>query len=459
MTEIQFLTSTQEALIPEYQEKWQRIYLSVQPIERIRAKAAIQGAYAVMGKAEPAVMYCTSPRAALDFLRDIGPFAAPPTDENSSSEEINNNSFQFIAENAWNLLDILAKQQFGKIKPLQDLKKEISNEVSKFVEEKIARGLPQDLTTEDTVEQTITSLSPLLVAIQQEQIRRGYLELPQMIGDLGCNNLPDFFRESASVIETQFAWFPAKGWLLRESLSKMLGFALFAKISGLGWAKPQLQETISFSLSAAEQKVKMSLAGSTIVISDFILECTFFDFVFSVLHAPTPTPKWLALQGLAKYCGWIFAVDSFCLVCDRPTKILLDENNFLHGEGEPAIEFADGFTAYAYRNIPIPEQYGRIRPNEWQSQWVLAEKRSTVQKALIQGIGAVRLCQELPTVELGSQSEYSLVKIENVGIETIYILKRIDPETGNIRAVIVPQSTSVSSAIEYTQRNVSSEVF
>ncbi len=52
MTRIHFLTPEQEALIPEYQEKWKRIYLSTQPIERNRAKAAVQGAYAVMGKAE-----------------------------------------------------------------------------------------------------------------------------------------------------------------------------------------------------------------------------------------------------------------------------------------------------------------------------------------------------------------------------------------------------------------------
>ncbi|MEM7713541.1 MAG: hypothetical protein AAF349_08195, partial [Cyanobacteria bacterium P01_A01_bin.68] len=69
MTQIHFLTPEQEALIPEYQQKWKRIYLSTQPIEHNRAKAAVQGAYAVMGKPEPEVVFCSSPRAALDRLQ------------------------------------------------------------------------------------------------------------------------------------------------------------------------------------------------------------------------------------------------------------------------------------------------------------------------------------------------------------------------------------------------------
>ena len=69
MTRIHFLTPEQEALIPEYQEKWKRIYLSTEPIQQNRAKAAVQGAYAVMGKAEPEVIFCSSPRAALERLQ------------------------------------------------------------------------------------------------------------------------------------------------------------------------------------------------------------------------------------------------------------------------------------------------------------------------------------------------------------------------------------------------------
>ena len=70
MTQIQFLTPEQMALIPEYQEKWRRVYLSTQPIEQVRAVAAIKGAYSVMKQPEPEVVFCSSPQAALTIVVD-----------------------------------------------------------------------------------------------------------------------------------------------------------------------------------------------------------------------------------------------------------------------------------------------------------------------------------------------------------------------------------------------------
>ena len=123
MTQIHFLTPEQEALIPEYQEKWKRIYLSTQPIEQNRAKAAVQGAYAVMGKPEPEVIFCSSPRAALDRLQ--AHIETSQEDSFPSWEEIQNNFFQF-ARATWEILKIRAKQQYSGTKPLHDLLEECS---------------------------------------------------------------------------------------------------------------------------------------------------------------------------------------------------------------------------------------------------------------------------------------------------------------------------------------------
>lgn len=36
------------------------------------------------------------------------------------------------------------------------------------------------------------------------------------------------------------------------------------------------------------------------------------------------------------------------IICDRPTKLLLDNYGELHADGETAIQFADGFGLYAH---------------------------------------------------------------------------------------------------------------
>jgi hypothetical protein len=42
-----------------------------------------------------------------------------------------------------------------------------------------------------------------------------------------------------------------------------------------------------------------------------------------------------------------------CWICERPTKLLLDSENRLHAEDEPAIEYADGFNVWAHHGVLI----------------------------------------------------------------------------------------------------------
>jgi hypothetical protein len=150
----------------------------------------------------------------------------------------------------------------------------------------------------------------------------------------------------------------------------------------------------------------------------------------------------------------------FCIVCDRPTKILTDADNWLHGTGETALEFADGWCTYANRGTIIPDRYGAVHPSQWQSQWVLAEPNPELQQILMREICAVRLCQELPNLAIDSVAEYTLVKLEGVDPSIHCILKRIDPATGNLVATFVDKDTkSARAAITYANQNFASDDF
>ncbi|NJM63931.1 MAG: hypothetical protein HC849_33415 [Oscillatoriales cyanobacterium RU_3_3] len=68
-----FLTPEQTALIPIYREKWQQIGLSVKPIDRQQAAAAINTAYNLIDLPEPEIIFCDSP---LDALLKIQPLSS-----------------------------------------------------------------------------------------------------------------------------------------------------------------------------------------------------------------------------------------------------------------------------------------------------------------------------------------------------------------------------------------------
>ncbi|MDY6902539.1 MAG: hypothetical protein SWZ49_31390, partial [Cyanobacteriota bacterium] len=225
---------------------------------------------------------------------------------------------------------------------------------------------------------------------------------------------------------------------------------------------PKYRELILGKLSPLEQK--FLLENPPVITSNSSIICIWLDYAISVLNFSHNPQKWFAVQGLVKHCGWIFAVDNLCIICERPTKILVNEDNQIHGEGETAIEFSDGFSIYAFNGILLPEKYKSVHPNQWQTQWIFEEEYNDLQHALIQGIGAVRLSQELPLIqeeiEQEVMQEYTLFKIENKGLKKNNLLRRIDSDTDEINAAFIPKiEKTIQRAINYANQNYSAEDF
>ena len=163
---------------------------------------------------------------------------------------------------------------------------------------------------------------------------------------------------------------------------------------------------------------------------------------------------------LFEHCGFIFPFEKICFVCDRPRHLRFDSQNRLHAEGEPAIEFADGWNFYYYHGVRLPEQYGQLHPNQWQSQWLLTEENAEVRRVLIQGIGYDRICQELQPKQLDSWQEYALLQIDHADVEPICLLKMTCPSTGFIHALRVPPNlASAREAIGWVNWDIDPEEF
>ncbi|MBD2354190.1 hypothetical protein H6G41_06050 [Tolypothrix sp. FACHB-123] len=206
--------------------------------------------------------------------------------------------------------------------------------------------------------------------------------------------------------------------------------------------------------------IKIQL-GECFIPEFYVHWLTGFDFFISVLNLVDPPKEWQVFQFLIKECGWLFAYDDICIICDRPLQIRFDNQNRLHAEGEPAIEYVDGYKLYSYHGVTLPEKYGKLHPQQWRSQWLLTEENAELRRVLIQGIGYSRICQELQAIELDTWKEYTLLKIDaDVDQQPIYLLKMTCPSTGFIHALRVPADmTSAYQAICWVNWGIAPEEF
>ncbi|MEH2075257.1 MAG: DUF6745 domain-containing protein [Nostoc sp.] len=416
MSLIEKLTPEQEALIPVYREKWRAIALSTERIDREKASEALKVAYAAFGFEVPEIIFCDSPYAAFNkiFL-----------------DKIDHQNDQLRKKLEFSIISRLNKSFISRKKSF------ISSRIKR---QKVFQPLPEPLVKQIVFSHELTESS-----IFQ-----------------GLPYIPD------NIYEALFSELDSNGWddghrLFYRHLKPDLLIKINERLQNQYWR--ELPNRIGKRLRAS---IKTRLESD---IADVYDKCwqpnrtatstSVLDFSFKVLNFDYDVKKFQHYQSLIIECGWIFAFEKVAIICDRPLHLRFDNENRLHAEGEPAIEFTDGYSLYSHHGITLPEKYGKIYPQQWQSQWLLTEENAELRRVLIQGIGYARICQELQAIELDTWQEYTLLKIDNdVDEEPIYLLKMTCPSTSFIHTLRVPPNMkSAREAIRWVNWGVDPEAF
>ncbi len=431
---MQILTPEQEAHIPEYQEKWRKIYLSTEPIDREKAKAAIDRVYQVMGQKPPNVIFCQSPQEVLDALQSVVKFV-----KHLPSKPFNIGSFQ------WFKLIILTILKGIKVNqtPIKKISNQVSKNTYKSLREAIDRAIRDNkFSPEQATDRVLFSEDSLFKFISEKKREIGYDEIA--LFDVKGKPNPNYQLDYSYMPKNrlfQIYWM----WINKKQLYAQI----FNKITqSFG---ERIENCILGSLPKIKQIVAQPAIYTNTISYDWRLRDSFIwvDFASSVLNYPTPHPKKAALQNLLEQCGSIVVVDRTCIVCDRPTTVRVDDRYQLHANGAPALEFSDGFKVYACHGNSLPEKYGSIPIDRWEPQWVLEERDGQLQQILLGQIGASRIARELPTVELEALGEYTLLQLENLGRTYNKILKRTNAQTGEVRAeFVIKINQSIKAAID-----------
>ena len=248
MSLIEKLTPEEEALIPVYREKWLKIALSTERIDREKAAEVLKATYTAIDKQEPEIIFCENPYAGLKIIF-------------KKLSNLNFNNINVLSLNN-NLCDYIVTNLTNK------------NRVFSY--------------------QINTQILEILTVAELNFTPREYV-------------LEDKFQN-------------------QPKINIHLGDRLWLNSQGLA------------------------------------TRCCWVDFYVSVLNYSYRKKRWETLQSLSRFCGWISPFEKFCIVCDRPLHLRFDNQNRLHAEGEPAIEFTDGYSLYSHHGVTLPEKYGKIHP-------------------------------------------------------------------------------------------------
>ncbi len=114
-------------------------------------------------------------------------------------------------------------------------------------------------------------------------------------------------------------------------------------------------------------------------------------------------PRSAALDALAKIArsaGPWWPFDKLVIACERPSGILMDQQERPHAEDGPAVVYPDGWGVYFWHGTPVPADL--IEGPGWTAQQILTHSNTEVRRAAVERIGWDRFIAEARLVPVGA---------------------------------------------------------
>ena len=103
-----------------------------------------------------------------------------------------------------------------------------------------------------------------------------------------------------------------------------------------------------------------------------------YEYLHDALGWQEPTQPLRGLWKIAKSAGWIVPHEQICWISERPTVLRTDARARLHCPDGPALRYADGWCAYAWKGVQVPAWM--IEHPEWITPAAVADTFDPVRR-------------------------------------------------------------------------------
>lgn len=188
----------------------------------------------------------------------------------------------------------------------------------------------------------------------------------------------------------------------------------------------------------------------------------FYDYLLSigVKISDDLLEKFNLLKEYSKEGSILIPLEDTCHAIDRPIAIHLDDRGRLHKLGAYAMEFNDGEGMCSIRGVRVPEKYGLVPVEDWDSKWILEEQNTEIRSVLLDYIPKEKLLESLDGKIIDTWKDYELIKIDNLERQPTILLKMVCPSTGRIYVEgIPPYITTCKDALKWQYHGLDPESF
>jgi hypothetical protein len=201
-------------------------------------------------------------------------------------------------------------------------------------------------------------------------------------------------------------------------------------------------------------KIYMDLGGSN--MSNFLNGVLYgnhdshwlslYDYFMTEIGVKNLEPC-VPLINVANECGWIYCAKETAIVMEKPITIKMDEDNRLHCDHGPSIEYADGFTVFSWHGVRIPGEW-IMDPESLTASKALAVENTEQRRAACEILGWVNILKELNSTVIDEDEDPMIGTLLEVDIPEIGREKFLKVLCGTGRTFAIPVPPEMTTALD-----------
>ena len=175
----------------------------------------------------------------------------------------------------------------------------------------------------------------------------------------------------------------------------------------------------------------------------------YYDFIekIGVKYIPEDSARLSDWATLSKSISWWTPYDDDCYISDRPIRIAFDNENRLHNESGPAVEYSDGWGMYMWHGTRLPRTWLKDKKSltpQIALTWTNVEQR----RAACEILGWIKIVDELNGTVINSDDDPEIGQVIEVDIPEIGLERFLVVRCGTGRTFALPVPPTMITALE-----------
>lgn len=153
------------------------------------------------------------------------------------------------------------------------------------------------------------------------------------------------------------------------------------------------------------------------------------------------------MKELVMSSGWVYFGDTHAIIHDRPTLISRDDQNRLHSETGPSVQYKDGWETYFWHGVCVPKNWIMDR-SSLTAEIALSQQNTELRRSACEILGWINILESLNAIVIDQDEDDTIGTLYEVALPEMGKERFLKVRCGTGRMFAIPVPPTMRTALE-----------